>query len=448
MVDSYQDLDSNRHGHAPYPSRPSSRLGFNRSELSTCPADAPADSEASQWSHTLFQNVGVSELRLSAIKTIRMDAVLPVCTAISQSADSEGARHLSGESDTPPSACSTDEPAASRKSPSVSRLCFPFVTTPPPRHSKLSPLRPPPRHKYSCFPSLMSPTPASRPFPRYLRHDYRQHGHSRMALQDIKAFWMTRLESRDALNDHQNYDKAYGGISQDSPPSPPPSHRPVASAPAPDIVPMHNTNSESVYPRHGDISALRDPYCADIDRCFSGLPLWTINKTLYMHDLHMATQMRSGGPRTATEEDGYDEDDDEGEVESLSSTQFSDDSDTTLVESENEADFLDTWHFDLKSRERPYGCVSPREGVVGPSSAVASIYQSPSKQFSEQLAARSSQRAESSYMKSQARNRTPEYQWPTNWYQRWELLLGLSRQDGHGNLLCGELTHSAVCPAR
>jgi hypothetical protein len=41
-----------------------------------------------------------------------------------------------------------------------------------------------------------------------------------------------------------------------------------------------------IFPRLGDISALRDPYSVDIDRCFCHFPLWTVHKTLYMFDMH------------------------------------------------------------------------------------------------------------------------------------------------------------------
>ena len=67
-----------------------------------------------------------------------------------------------------------------------------------------------------------------------------------------------------------------------------------------------------------------------------------MNKTLWMHDVHMAAQMRLAEDEASDEEDGDEteeetEDDEDGELESLSSTNFSDDSDTTLVESESEA---------------------------------------------------------------------------------------------------------------
>jgi hypothetical protein len=49
-----------------------------------------------------------------------------------------------------------------------------------------------------------------------------------------------------------------------------------------------------IYPRVGDISALGDPYSEHVDRCFFKFPLWTIQKTLYIYDMHHMASPTSG----------------------------------------------------------------------------------------------------------------------------------------------------------
>jgi hypothetical protein len=457
LVDSLQNIDSNRNLHDPPPSRPSSRLGFNRPILSTCPPDVPADSEAAQWSRSLFQNVGIAELRLSSIKqhpTTKMDVSIPACAPPPhESAESTGLNSSSDEDEAVRTGSATTAeneattPIIPRKSPSVSRLCFPFVTTSSTRRKKPPPIPPPTRHKYSCFPSLMSPVPAGRPFPKHPRHSYREHGYSRTALQHVKWFWSIREDSWQGSNTRSLDVNAYEGISED--------HAPVASPvpqPPPTVVQVYScpqpVNTMSVYPRRGDISALRDPYCAHIDRCFAGLPIWTINKTLWMHDMHMAAGMRR--------QQGVSEDDDssdgEHELETSLSASFSEDSDATLVESENEADPPNTL-FELSKAIVVRSKVNVnfeelQAGRVGPSSISLFANQSPSKRSNGPLVLNKASwsRSMSTVAKGQRpRNLDPiKPPWPTNWYRRWELLVDLSRRGNHHREYLPEVHGSPV----
>lgn len=444
LADSPQNIDSNRNCHDAPTSRPSSRLGFNRPILSTCTPDVPADSEAAQWSRSLFQNVGIAELRLSSIKqhsTTKMDVSIPVCappppesaesTELNSSSDEDEAGETGSTTTAENEATS---PIVPRKSPSVSRLCFPFVTTSSTRRKKAPPIPPPTRHKYSCFPSLMSPVPSGRPFPKHPRHSYREHGYSRTALQHVKWFWSIREDSWEGSDTRSLNVKAYEGISRDNAPV----ASPVSQAP-PTVVQGYSSpqpvNTMSVHPRRGDISALRDPYCAHIDRCFAGLPIWTINKTLWMHDIHMATGMR----RQQGVSDYDDSSDGEHELETSLSTSFSDDSDATLVESENEADPPRTPSELLKvivvRSKVNVNFEETQAGKVGPSSISLFANQSPSKRTNGALVLNKTSwsRSMNTVAKAQRpRNLDPiKPPWLSNWYRRWELLVDLSRRNNN-----------------
>ncbi|KAJ7211382.1 hypothetical protein GGX14DRAFT_450122, partial [Mycena pura] len=134
---------------------------------------------------------------------------------------------------------------------------------------------------------------------------------------------------------------AYSGISPPKTPPPllqprhpsPPLEHAQSAGPVP-VPPM------TIHPRRGDLSALRDPYGEHMDRCFVGMPLWTMSKTLWMYDVHLlagwrASQEKQGNEPKAVEGTSSD---DESENEGMSSSMsgFSDDSEATLVGSEGE----------------------------------------------------------------------------------------------------------------
>lgn len=408
-----QDLQD--HDEENHPSRPVSRLGFNR------PASECRETHNAQWSRSLFQSIGVSELRLSAPKTHSKET---------SEADALGSAHSSsgiGENNTsmpssikeyfesPYGSAVEDTPkyakvnrrSPSTSPPSVSRLSFPFVTTPSPRRNKSAPSQ---RHKYSCFPSLMSPEPATHPSPLHQRHSYRQHGYSRLALQHLKWFWSLRERKWETCNtDLRNVDD---GVSPDTPLAQPA----VILSSNGVLTPYaysHQTPPMTVYPRRGDIAALHDPYSFQIDRCFAGLANWTIGKILWMVDVHAAAEKRK--MEVDTEQDASDEESD-GELEMSASVEFSDDSDSTLVESENESDSLTLRNAMLDSSI----------STINNDEATAEPLQIPSVGYLDNTNWSKSVYNHSPKLKKPDHNDLP---WATNWYGRWTLLLDISRRD-------------------
>ncbi|KAH9485588.1 hypothetical protein JR316_0002498 [Psilocybe cubensis] len=333
------------------PTRPSSRLGFNRTILSTNSPEAFPDSRAVQWSHSLFQSVGISDLRLSSIKphlqakadvkAMEPATLTPVGTG--QECQTLNANNPKSQ-DFVRNSVSRDcigSPVAPSKSPKgppppVSRLCFPFVTTSS-RRNKAPPSPPPTRHKYSCFPSPMSPSSTGRSLPKHQRHNYRQHGYSRLALQQIKWFWSTREEDWEGYTMYHHDALPYEGVPPKGNQSLPTSRPSTPPRLLQTDVFSEDLPSLTIHPRRGDISALRDPYCVHIDRCFANVPTWTIGKTIWMHEMHMVTDERNTDFRLSSHEDVSDAES-ECEFEMSTSTGFSDDSDSTLVESESETD--------------------------------------------------------------------------------------------------------------
>jgi hypothetical protein len=98
---------------------------------------------------------------------------------------------------------------------------------------------------------------------------------------DEWALWEAQMEEADGISD------AYGGMTI-LPGTCPRLNRSVYSSPQ-NFLPVSPNSfpaSSRIFPRSGDISALRDPYSANIDRCFSHFPLWTVHKKLYMFDMH------------------------------------------------------------------------------------------------------------------------------------------------------------------
>ena len=408
-----------------HPSRPVSRLDFNRSASS---AGSPECHETHspdvvQWSRSLFQSIGISDLRLSTLKTHSGNAPETDTLRSAHATPDIGERSTSNVSSNEhafesPYGNAVEDMAkyatVGRKSSTsplpVSRLSFPFVTTPSPRRNKTSPSqRPSRRHKYSCFPSSMSPEPATRPFPSHQRHSYRQHGYSRLALQHLKWFWSIReRELGEASNDSSsNTDLRNINVYSVSPDAPhvqrlQPVNFPfnITRVPTPYA---HRTVPTTIHPRRGDISALRDPYSFEIDRCFAGLANWTFGKILWMLDVHAAMEKRK--MEVDVEQDVSD-DESESELETSASTGFSDDSDCTLVESENESDSRSTIldSITIYNVEELPQILSV--GYLDNTSWSHSLYTHASK------------------FRKLDRKDMP---WATNWYRRWALLVDISR---------------------
>lgn len=404
-----------------HPSRPISRLDFNRPAGST-KCQETHSSEAVQWSRSLFQSIGISDLRLSTLKTDSGNTPEPDALRSVHSTPDIGERRISNVSSNEqafesPYGNAVEDMAkyvkVGRKSSTsplpVSRLSFPFVTTgtPSPHRKKSSPpLRPSRRHKYSCFPSSMSPEPATRPSPSHQRHSYRQHGYSRLALEHLKWFWSIReRESGEASNDRSsNTDLRSINVYSVSPDGPhvQPVNSPfnITRVPTPYA---HRTVPTTIHPRRGDISALRDPYSFEIDRCFAGLANWTFGKILWMLDVYAATEKRK--MEVDMEQDASDEES-ESELETSASTWFSDDSDCTLVDSENESDSRNT----ILDSITIYN--------------VAELPQILSVGYLDNTSWSHSLYSHASKFRKLDRKDMP---WATNWYRRWALLVDISR---------------------
>ncbi|KAG6839424.1 hypothetical protein C0991_002656 [Blastosporella zonata] len=275
--------------------------------------------------------------------------------------------------------------------------------------------------KFSCLPSPLSMRYVSqnvssdRPTPH--RHRYHQHGHSRHALLHLKWFWAARedmwIEHKARICEAKAYDglaifrsvspglRLPGGY---VPPDP-------ADTPTPPPTPlMERLPPLSIHPRRGDLRALHDPYCMHIDRYFVGMPLWTMAKTLWMFDMHMA----SGDLQCGQEELGnalFEETQSEAElVKTSDSNAFSDDSDSTLVGSDSEADLPNriTLADQDQAKEESKGKCDP--------DAPSSITNSGSSSSSSEPGLASPKLRFSP---------TSSIQWATNWYRRWEVLLQL-----------------------
>lgn len=212
--------------------------------------------------------------------------------------------------------------------------------------SNLSPLYPIPESSCGSF------------FPKH-------HGPSRNHLLQLKAFWTMREEGW-----------AYDGVLSPGRPrssSPPPGLQPTTSTPSTSPKRPPPPTPITMHPRRGDILALRDPYCAQIDRCFSRLPLWTMSKTLFMFDLHVACKLTPSPssedadtffvrhPTPTFDEEEAEED---GSVYSSMSTGDSSDSDMTLVDSDSGDDLspVDPENrIEWREREGPAASSTERE---------------------------------------------------------------------------------------
>ena len=234
------------------------------------------------------------------------------------------------------------------------------------------------------------------------RLNYPHHGFSRSALHQQKilwnsrheewAEWQSRMEQGEAPTHESETSDAYTGLATAGPrlvQSPPPYMRTPPSGLERDLADHPPSKHQqdihaSIYPRVGDITALRDPYSVNIDRCFFKLPLWTLHKMLYVFDM----EQRSASPAASTSAG------DAAHVQasmswstlsSYSSSGSGDDeeSDSTLVADDSP----------VSKSQRPLERVK----------SASSPHSSPS------------------------RNRFRE--WGLSWYARWEVLIGLFQRD-------------------
>ncbi|KAJ7185513.1 hypothetical protein C8R46DRAFT_1185227 [Mycena filopes] len=359
------------------PPRPTSRLSFNGEPV------VPPRPRRVSWTKNLFHKIGIP-MRLDMDITRASPAdedddddefdpvSLPILPSLSASAspsvsdldvdeeyddfgsDSDEG-YSSGDSD-----IDLDSPAEYGQGGSGDLLLFPPVPQALP--IPLPPLpSPPTRARYTALPSPLSPAASSplRRCPTPMRHAYGHHGHSRHALLHLKFLWALREDA--ALRPRPRFTR------HNVPPQQP---LPLPPLPLPPLT---------IHPRAGDLAALRDPYPAHMDRCFGGMPLFTMCKTIWMYDVHLGA---AAGQRSDDEDssESGNESGSEGDSESLASSQSAS-SDDTLVGEEEEVNLIDL-HGEVEV-EKPMKKPTP-------------------------------------YPRT-----TPV--WETSWYKRWEVLLELVR---------------------
>ena len=289
-------------------------------------------------------------------------------------------------------------------------------------------------------PSIETPPFSYQPDPR--RHEYRHRGYSRHALAHIKWFWVTREDEWETRSgpvrpSKPQLDESFLKTALDDPLATAGPSIPRRRTP---LHPVHQSQHElppmTIHPRRGDLSSLRDPYCMKVDRSFAVLPTWTIGKTLWMYDVHLASRDRASVEVPNNDmTDPYD--DTESESESLgacsSSASHNDDSDATLVDSETENDFSPggsssdiSWDPCVDGK----GYMSPRDTYSPTSSAILS--DSPDLSISPSL---ESAWSRSAYSEPSSNSEACHSSWAKDWYQRWQCMIEVSnrRRSYEGN---------------
>lgn len=446
------------------------------------PSHSRSPSNTMKWTRSLFQKIGITALPgLNSISTptietgdVDMDITsvstapnldddiepaLPVLPALSSSFSTsslslnemdtyDGGQGSScdGDSEDSDSDCSLssedsdvdlDSPAEYGRGgrghlsiPPVSALSPPPTPTlPPDLTTSPRPPSPPPRSKFTCLPSPLSTSapPVSDVYITPTRHMYENHGHSRHSLLHLKYFWGVRQDEWEDYAAGLNESKAYGGISILAGTAGSPSIRfpsiPRRTVPHHQLKPLQ-LPPMTVHPRRGDIAALRDPYCVHMDRCFVSLSMWTMGKTLWMFDMHMAVEGRIRAQMLAancTDAKVLAEEDlEESEGESLAaslSTGFSDDSDMTLVESESES--ADMAHVNDGKGQNPNADSMTTSSSSYLRLSASSSTSSPGLKF----------KTRPPYSNPISCESSSRPLWETNWYKRWELLIELVRLD-------------------
>ncbi|KIY47427.1 hypothetical protein FISHEDRAFT_74726 [Fistulina hepatica ATCC 64428] len=395
------------------PSRPVTRLGFNEDDDDEGSFVRPGSS-LNKWTRSLFQKIGIGSLSSQPHETspLRASRSAQSCEESDDfdmdiiAASQEHAESLCSSSSSSleledinlddDDAIPDDVSEPSSDETDLSECLDPrfVIRALPPL---LTPLVEDTFRKYTCPPSPLAAGPSIQTMdtPQHLQPD---HGHSRHSFSHIKWFWMMRRVNWEEFV----FERAYGGISLPEP-CPPWHHSPQnADSTEPPLPPL------SIHPRRGDLTTLRDPYCAHIDRCFVQLPLWTISKTLFMFDVHTACQSLEQHFQQDSSSSELSEGDDTSFDDSASlisvptsSTDLGGDSDTTLVDSDAEDD---TWQGPLRQAGT---VVKPLQDCLSLHSASTSNAES-SSPTSEQSAFQI---------------------WETDFYRRWEILMELMRHN-------------------
>ncbi|KAG2008653.1 hypothetical protein CC2G_014059 [Coprinopsis cinerea AmutBmut pab1-1] len=309
----------------------------------------------------------------------------------------------------------------------VSRLAFPntFPNSSPRR--KTPTISPPPHRGFVHIPSPLAardesvqrrPQPPSR---AAYRRNHHHHGYSRQAFSLTKAFWTSRKEG------HRDQS---AGNSETSSSSVSPKPKVLTNHPK-SFRPMESFESEdqpssvpplTIYPRRGDITALRDPYCVEADQCFANVPVWTLSKVLWVHDMHAIpdrtpTPRSQPSPSQELDEDPFDETASEISLDTTTSMGFSDDSESTLVESDPEWEPCGDVDGQCKTKGHRYcGGAPSHNQSAGSSSSSTEPDVSSSLSWAKNL-----------YLRPPVTSQhVPSSTAPLNWYRRWDILLELS----------------------
>ncbi|KAJ7064906.1 hypothetical protein C8F01DRAFT_779736 [Mycena amicta] len=417
------------------PPRPTSRLAFN-SEAHIVHSDIqPRRTSAFKWPKSLFHRIKIPVLSSANCTEEDVDITTVATTPISAQPDEDeeldpssfailpslasavastsslnlpemDVDKTSDDSDDPDSDCSSDVDfdSLAEQSDAAEIDLFQLETTSLPVRPPSPPPTVPPHSypvniptsaplptvpsKYSCAPSPLSPShTGGQTHNRPLRHAYGYHGLSRHALLHVKYLWAIREDQWEAHVTRLRDAQAYSGMLQ------PPRFLSPQRGPSPEpprVPPM------SIHPRRGDLSVLRDPQGPHMDRCFVGMQLWTMAKTLWMYDVHLLAAWRSNQePLCPAMDMSSDEDDGGSENESMAASisSASDDSDMTLVESEGSEDDDMLVDIPLCGKEK---------GPVHPTFKKPRVTHSPPN---------------------------PGPRWETLWYKRWEVLIELVRLD-------------------
>ncbi|KAH8096890.1 hypothetical protein BXZ70DRAFT_944980 [Cristinia sonorae] len=132
------------------------------------------------------------------------------------------------------------------------------------------------------------------------------HGYSRSALHNLKEFWSCRHDEWVKLNAYttRTSSRAYDGIVRPSlkldistfnnTPNE------TSASPSPSPSPSSPDPNSPIFPRSGELARLRDPRPALVDRAFSHIPLYSISKIVFAHEIARA---RSPSSASSSSED-------------------------------------------------------------------------------------------------------------------------------------------------
>ncbi|TEB36055.1 hypothetical protein FA13DRAFT_1706357 [Coprinellus micaceus] len=202
----------------------------------------------------------------------------------------------------------------------------------------------------------------------------------------------------------------------------------------------------TMYPRQGEVSALRDPYCARADRSFAIVPIWTLKKILYLFALHLPQSpitedaltgdaFEDAGSEASfnTESEGStlvgsecDSEWDSGSVSTAcSSRQDESDDDITFGDHDTIGRMKGHNLLSLAARRvnrEPDVCTLHMTSAAW----LCRLYRDPR---AESLKLTFGQ-PRSSWERRNHNQRQPKNTWPSCWYGRWELLIELAARDG------------------